>query len=98
MSEPSHGGASGPRAMVGPFTRPLSRDPAVWFTLVFVTATTLVSAARAWSESSALGNALVIGVLTFASSSIVTVFLVAIVVGIPRGWRLGRDARPPGRP
>jgi hypothetical protein len=79
-------------AMVGPFTRPLARDPALWCTIVVVTAATVANAVRAWSESASAGNVLIIAALTFLLSSVTTVFAVAVVVGIPRGWRRGRAA------
>jgi len=82
-------------AMIGPYTRPLGRDPAAWFTLALVVAATIVNALRAWSESSSVANALIIGGATFVLSAIATMFLVALLVGIPRGWRLGRSQRPP---
>ncbi len=82
---------SGPRpVLLGPYTRPLHRDPAAWCTLALVAAATVGNAVRAWSESSSASATAAIAALTLVLSSITTVFLVAIVVGIPRGWRAGR--------
>jgi len=80
-------------AMLGPYTRPLGRDPALWVTAAVVVLATAVSGWRAWSESSSLGNAAAVGALSFALTSISTVFVVTVLVGIPRGWRAGRSGR-----
>ena len=88
------GGTRDAGAMVGPFTRPLHRDPALWCTLALVTVATAANAARAWSESASAGNVVIVASLTFVLSSITTVFAVAVVVGIPRGWRRGRAGPP----
>ncbi len=80
-----------PAAMIGPYTRPLRHDPAVWITVALVLVATAFNALRGWTESSNLGNVLVIGGYTFVLSSIATLFTTAVIVGIPRGWRLGRQ-------